>query len=264
MNLGRWQIYTPFLVRIGLGAVFVIGGAKLVFTGDWTALAAMYVDPAKGFISPFFAERITSFGIGIGTFLRWMGSVEILLGLSLIAGFLTSLSAVLMGLLLWTFPVASPVIPGEIRLSRDLALMGCCFGLAQMGGGKGSLDALFGIAPSFLEKQKDAISLTFRLSLAFTFITSSLFAGGPFDNVLNTFLPRPVLFLLGLLLAGGLFVRGVAGVTILWLAVVIVNALVAKGLLLGLDSIKRELGFIAVAGALLVLGGGRFRLGRKS
>jgi len=42
MDIGRWQTYTPLLVQIGLGAVFVIGGAKLVFTGDRTALAMMY------------------------------------------------------------------------------------------------------------------------------------------------------------------------------------------------------------------------------
>lgn len=50
-SCGRWQVRADVLMallRMTLGVIFVVGGIKLAFLGDTTALVASYTDPAKG------------------------------------------------------------------------------------------------------------------------------------------------------------------------------------------------------------------------
>jgi uncharacterized membrane protein YphA (DoxX/SURF4 family) len=244
--------------RICVGIVFVIGGIKLVFPSDPEALAASYVDPSTGWISPYFADLITTqLGFQVSLFLQLQGIVEILLGVALILGLLTPVVAVVMGLMYWAFTVANPAV-GQIRLSRDLALMGICFAIALAGPSRWSLDSRLLGRRLRIDERKDAVVLVIRLSLAFTLVTSALFAGGLFDNHLNTTLPKLLVLILGLLLAIGVYPRWLAGLVAVWMLYLIAANLVAKGLLPGLDSVKREIGFFGAALAVFALGADRW------
>ncbi len=161
-------------------------------------------------------------------------------------GLFTPVVSITMGLMFWSFTVANPVM-GEIRLSRDIALMGLCFVVAFAGASAWSMDAqIRGLDFKFLKK-KDALLLFIRLSLAFPLLVSAVFSGGVLDNPLNTTLPKVWVFLLGLLLAAGVFPRWVMAVVFLWLLYPVAGSLFSKGIYWGLEGVKRELGFLAAA-----------------
>lgn len=246
------RLVTP--LRVALGLVFLIGGTKLAFPADATALAASYTNPETGWISPIFAAWITdTLGISIAGWLRLQGLIEIVLGLALVLGAYTSIVATIMGLMFWSFAVANPVV-GEIRLSRDIALMGLCFAVAVAGAGAYSIDGDVRRVPSYFPERQDAFSLIIRLSLAYTLIASTLFTGGVFSNHLNSSLPVLAVFLAGLALAVGIFPRWVMTLLFVWMLYLIVGNLFGRGMLAGLDSVKREIGFLA-ASLVYVLSG---------
>ena len=251
------------VLRLCVGMVFVIGGTKLAFPSDPQALAAGYIDPSTGWIDPYFADLITTrLGIQVSWFLQLQGIVEILLGVALILGLLTPVVAVVMGLMYWAFAAANPVV-GQIRLSRDLALMGVCFAIALAGPGRWSLDSrLLGRGPG-IDQRKDQVVLVIRLSLAFTLVASALFTGRVFGNHLNTTLPTLLVLVLGLLLALGVYPRWVAGLLGVWMLYLVAANLLAKGLVPGLDSVKREIGFFGAAVAVFSLGPDRWAWPRK-
>ncbi|MBI4513665.1 MAG: hypothetical protein HY702_06085 [Gemmatimonadetes bacterium] len=261
-NKHRWQFldasYLPTILRVGLGAAFVIGGAKLAFPTDPQALAASYIDPSTGWIAPVFADKITgTLGMDIAEFLRVQGLLEIGLGVALISGAFTTAVATMMGLMFWAFTVANPVV-GQIRLSRDIALMGLCFALAMTGAGGLSLDrGMQRIQPKVVER-KDAFLLIVRLSLAYTLMASALFSGGAFSHHLNTTLPLVVVLLMGVSLAAGVFPRWTMILVFVWMLYLLPTNLLAKGLLPGLDSVKREIGFLAASFVYLLAGPDRW------
>lgn len=246
------------LLRVALGVIFIIGGIKLAFLGETSALVASYTNPDKGWLSPVFADKITQMlGVGIGPFLRTQGLIEIALGLLMALGIGTRVVAVIMGLMFWSFTVANP-IAGEIRLSRDLALMGCCFAVALAGAGAWSLDGRFWQRRSTFASYRDGTLVLIRLSLAFTLLTSAVFASGPFANHLNTTLPIAMVLVMGALLAVGLRPHWIMGLLAVWMLYVVVTSIGAKGVYFGLDSAKRELGFLAAAVVYALLGPDRW------
>lgn len=240
------------ILRIALGVVFVIGGFKLVLTPwigvpDAQALVAQYTDPATGYISPLFATKITeTLGLSIGTFLLIMGVMEITLGVMLGVGIFTPMVAVQMGLMLWAFTAANPVV-GAIRLSRDLALMGLCFAVALAGAGAWSLDGYWRRLPPLVRGRRNVVLVIVRLSLAYPLLASAIFSGGVFENPLNTTLPGGIVFLLGLLLAAGLLARWVSLLLALWMLYLLPAHVAAEGLFLGLNEVKREIGLLAAS-----------------
>jgi uncharacterized membrane protein YphA (DoxX/SURF4 family) len=250
-------------LRIALGTVFVIGGLKLVQPSAFgipghDALALKFLDQQTGYISTLIAARITELlGLRIGTFLLVQGWVEIALGVLLILGVYTRMVAMNMGLMFWAFTVASPVV-GQLRLSRDLGLMGLCFAIALTGAGAWSLDGLWSRHRHKFAESRDAALVLIRLSLAYPLIVSSLFTGGAFDNVLNSTLPVWLVLLVGLLLAAGVLPRGLMLLVALWMLVLLPATLAAKGTLQGLDAVKREIGFLAASLAYTVAGPDRW------
>jgi uncharacterized membrane protein YphA (DoxX/SURF4 family) len=246
------------LLRVALGAVFIIGGIKLAFLGDTSALAASYTNPQQGWIAPIFADKITqTLGVGVGPFLRLQGLVEIALGGLLALGLGTRIVAVAMGLMFWSFAVANPVA-GEIRLSRDIALMGLCFAVALAAVNPRRAHGRLWQRRLTYTSHQDAILLLIRLSLAFTLLTSAVFASGPFANPLNTTLPIVAVFALGLFLVAGLRPHWIMGVVAAWMLYIILSRIGAKGVYFGLDSAKRELGFLAGAVVYAWLGPDRW------
>lgn len=247
----------PTVLRSALGLIFIIGGIKLAFPSDPGALAASYVDPQSGWISPYFAEQITDrIGIQIQSFLRIQGLVEIALGSLLILGLFTPIVAVLAGLMFWSFTVANPVA-GEIRLSRDIALAGLAFALAAAGAGRWSVDEAVRHATLWVEQRRHAVLVVVRLSLAFTLLASALFSGGVMGNHLNSTVPWIVPAALGLGLAAGIAPRWMMAAVILWMLYLVSANLLTHGLFAGLDSTKREIGLLA--GALVYFAGGTDR-----
>ena len=246
------------ILRIALGIVFVIGGIKLAFLGETSALVASYTNPDKGWMSAVFADKITqTLGVSVGTFLRSQGWLEMFLGLLMILGIGTRVVAVIIGLMFWSFTVANP-IAGEIRLSRDIALMGLCFAVALAGAGAWSLDGRLWQRRFTFSQYQDGVLILIRLSLAYTLLTSAVFASGPFANHLNTTLPIAIVFVFGALLAVGLRPHWVMGLLGLWMLYIVVTSIGAKGIYFGLDSAKRELGFLAGAVVYALLGPDRW------
>jgi uncharacterized membrane protein YphA (DoxX/SURF4 family) len=238
--------------------IFVVGGIKLAFLGDTTALVASYTDPAKGWIAPVFQEQITQrLGLSVGVFLRSQGLLEIALGVLLILGLGTSLVALLIGLMFWSFTVANPVA-GEIRLSRDLALMGCCFAVALSGTGAWSLDKRLWHRTSTFLPRRDGVLLLLRLSLAYPLVAAAVFSSGPFANPLNTTVPVVVVLLIGVLLAAGVYPRWVAGLLGLWMVYVVAASMLTQGAYFGLDAAKRELGLLVASLVYALLGSDRW------
>ena len=247
------------ILRAALGVIFVMGGVKLAFPSDAQALAASYVDPAAGWISPFFQQQITDrLGLGVASFLRIQGWVEIVLGSVLILGVRARLFAVIAGLLFWSFAVANPVA-GEIRLSRDLALGGLCIAVALAGPGRWALSQRGRASPPWIEERWELTMMLVRLSLAFTLLTSGLFSDGVMANHLNSTVPPALTLVAGALLALGARPRWVAVALVVWLAVLIPATVIGSGLLAGLDSTKREIALLA--GALVYTLGGPDRWG---
>jgi len=251
------------LLRVALGVIFVIGGLKLVLPTLFgipghEALATSFTDPTKGWISPFFAEKVTEvLGIRISMLLYIQGFIEVLLGVLMILGVFTPMVAVNIGLMFWAFTVASPGI-GQIRLSRDLALMGFCFAIALAGAGPWSIDGKLRRLPSMFRERKDLVLLTIRLSLAYPLIASALFSGGVLNNHLNTTLPAELVLATGVLLAVGVLPRWAMLLVGLWMLYVLPVNLFAKGLYTGLDSIKREIGLLAASLVYLASGPDRW------
>jgi uncharacterized membrane protein YphA (DoxX/SURF4 family) len=246
------------ILRICLGVIFLVGGIKLAFPADPQALSASYTDPSTGWISPFFSDLITTrAGLEVSRFLQLQGLLEIILGLALIIGLYTPAIAVLMALMYWAFTVANPVV-GQIRLSRDLALMGICFALALAGAGRWSLDSMLRGRQARIGERKDAVVAVLRFSLGFTLVTSALFTGGLFDNHLNTTLPGVAVLVMGVLLVSGVYPRWAAGLVAAWMLYLVAANLVAKGFFPGLDSVKREIGFLGAAAVVFVLGADRW------
>ena len=254
--------YLMTVLRVALGTIFLLGGFKLAFPPDPQALAASYVDPSTGWISPVFAEAITGrLGLEISTFLRIQGVIEIALGLLMITGAFTPIVAVWMGLMFWSFTVANPVA-GQIRLSRDIALMGFCFATAAGGAGAASIDERMRGLGGKLAERRDSVLLIVRLSTAYALLASALFPGGVFANHLNSTLPIWIVLVLGVALAAGLLPRWTMGIVFLWLLYVVMANMTGKGLLPGLDSVKREIGLLAASLVYSLGGPDRWSLAR--
>lgn len=234
------------LLRLVLGFVFFISGFKIAFPNDPEALATSYVNPETGWISPYFVTWITeTLGLEVSQYLFFQGILEMIMGAALIFGFFTTLTAVGMGLLYWAFTVANPVA-GEIRLSRDIALMFMTFGLAYYGPGKYSFDRT--IRALHREGREEILSFALRFGIGFTFVMSALFSGGVMSNPLNTTVPLAIVFVLGVLLMANVKIKWVAGATILFLAFAILDTMLAKETLFkAFDGTKRELAFLVGA-----------------
>ncbi|MBI4382365.1 MAG: zf-HC2 domain-containing protein [candidate division NC10 bacterium] len=251
------------MLRVALGAIFVIGGLKLVHPAAFgipgqEALALKFLDPEMGYISPFIAAKIIgTLGVRISTFLLIQGWVEIVLGVLLVGGVGTRMVAMNMGLMFWAFTVASPLV-GQLRLSRDLALMGLSFAIAVTGADTWSLEGHWRGRRSQFADRRDVVLVLIRFSLAYPLIVSALFTGGAFDNPLNGTLPRGLILLVGLLLAAGVLPRGVMLLVALWMLFLLPATLATKGIFQGLDVVKREIGLFAASLAYLVAGPDRW------
>ena len=261
-------------LRLGIGAVFLIGGwwklSRALDPARADALVARYTAP-NGYINAFFQDYLFSGGwITPWAFLTALSALELVAGVALILGLLVRPFAILFGLLVWSFVAALPVLtapgvgveggtfltPSLIVQIRDIGLSGMCFALAAAGSGRWSLDANLlnrGGTPAGLNWS--VFGLLLRLSVAVVFIAGGAFYG--LDHV-KSWSSLPILLLaVGLVMASGHGVRLAAGAALAVVLIYCANAVsFEKSLWDNFNAVKREIAFIAAALVLLRFSGG--------
>ena len=254
-------------LRIGLGALFVTGGAyklSLLLSPATSAQIVATYTSTKGYINEFFMAFLFAPGMALTpwSFLTALSTFELVTGVMLLAGLLVRPVALIYAFLLWTFVIALPVVttngvdpgvktymaPAMLVQVRDIALSGFMFVLYGLGSGIRSVDVrIFGGDALKPVISWDVASLLLRLSLAVVLIVGGLFAGMP--NIKTFIEPGLLLVVAGLaLLWGGQVTRYAAGVVCAVLLVYMLGKLgLDKGLIGNLNAVKRELALFAGA-----------------
>lgn len=266
---------TAFVLRIGLGLVFTIGGwsklSQLIDPARSEAIVALYTGP-KGYINTFFLDYLFYDGAWLTpwSFLTVLSTFELLSGLALLAGLLVRPLALLYAFLLWTFVFSLPVVltpgvavsettylaPALFVQVRDITLSGLMFMLFNLGPGRWSLDErLMGPTVQGTRVSWDHLGLLLRLSLAVTLLVAGFFAG--LSNIKDFGMPAVVLIAAGVaMLVEGRAARVAGGVLIAMMVIYMAGKLsFDKSLIANLNAIKREFALVA-AGLVLALRGG--------
>lgn len=272
------------ILRLGLGLVFLAGGwwklSRAIDPNQSAALAEKYM-ASNGYINSFFEQFL--FEGALGSFLTPLGflialsAFELLSGIALLSGLFVRGLSFIYAFLLWSFVIALPVVtvpdvatdikthfsPAILVQIRDIGLSGAFFALLAMGSGRYSLDQkLFGrgFAPASLNWNH--FGLLLRLSVAIVFIVGGVFAG---YGHIKSFIPSPIILtIIGIILASGYLTRLASIAAFLIIAWYCVGKLsMETSFFNNLNSVKRELAFLAVTIVLAVFGGGQaYRPGR--
>ncbi|MEM9030668.1 MAG: DoxX family protein [Pseudomonadota bacterium] len=254
-------------LRIGLGALFLIGGlwklSQLLSPAYSEAIVASYT-ASTGYINEFF--MVWLFGTGAmltpWSFLTMLSAFELVSGLMLLAGLLVRPLALIYGFLLWTFVISLPVVttngvdpgvatyqaPAMLVQIRDIALSGMMFALYCLGSGVRSVDRrIFGPQAAESVVSWENVGLLLRLSLALVFIVGGLFAG--MANIKSYFEPGIVMLVIGLaVLWGGQVTRYAATAACAVIVFYMITKLgFDKSLLANFNAVKRELAIFAAA-----------------
>lgn len=269
-------------LRAALGLVFLVAGLKLIVPAPFglgdsrDQLVASFTDPVKGWMAPWSVQFLTDHGVTVSAGLLTQGVLEVLLAVGLLAGIATPRFAMVAAMMLVMFTVLSPT-GGQIRISRDLAIAAAALALAFWGGGRWSVDGwylrraenadgrlarLAGLTTVARGGNRDRGLLLIRLGMVYTLGASALFAGGVFNNPMNTSLPQPILLLLAVTLASGIGARYLMGGIVAWLLVVSIGKIASMGLLIGAENVKRELALAVIAAVYTVAGPDRWTLPR--
>lgn len=269
-------------LRLGLGAVFVIGGynklAQLIDPATQGAILGRYLGPL-GYINGFFSELLFQGPLGSVItpwgFLTTLSTFELVGGVALIVGLAVRPLALVYGFLLWSFVMALPVAtapgivapdtytsPALLVQARDVALSGLMFVLFNLGAGARSLDGwLIGAGATAKTANWDNLGLLARFSLAAPLLIGGMFAG--LDHIHTFQAPAVLLVGLGAAVLGGMQVRVAAlGVAFVMLAFAAQSVDFDRSLIANLNGVKREFALFAAAAVLARFGGGaKFTLG---
>lgn len=262
------------MLRIGLGAVFIIGGwwklSRALDPMRASDLVAQYTAD-DGYINVFFMEYL--FGNGLIApldFLILLSSFELISGLLLVFGLFVRSLSFIHAFLLWTFVLALPVTtmagagayapghysPAMLVQIRDIGMSGMFFVLFNLGSGVRSIDrSLLGRGFASSSLSWNALGLLLRLSVAAVFLVGGFFFG--FDHI-KSYVPIPVLLIaIGAMIACGHLVRPAA---LAGAAVILFYSATQIGFDVPLwdnfNAIKREIAFLAALAVLGLLGGG--------
>ncbi len=256
-----------FSLRIGLGALFVVGGinklSKLLSPSTSDLIVASYIS-TTGYINEFFMAFLFAPGAALTpwSFLTALSTFELVTGVMLLAGLLVRPVALLYAFMLWTFVIALPVVttngvdpgvktymaPAMLVQIRDIALSGFMFVLYGLGSGVRSIDyRLFGPDATKSVMSWQVVGLLLRLSIAIVLIVGGLFAGMP--NIKTYLEPGLLLVIVALaILWGGPATRYAAGVCCAVIFVYMLGKIgLDKGVIGSLNAIKRELAIFAGA-----------------
>jgi len=271
------------LLRLGLGAVFVVGGwaklSRLLGPAKSDAILTEYLGPL-GYINTLFQDFLFSDRLPIGLtpwgFMTALSGFELVSGLMLMAGLLVRPLAVFWALLLWSFVPSLPVVttpgvalaaatytsPAMLVQIRDIGLSGLFFVLYQLGAGRASVDAHLFHLPAQRAVNWDALGLLLRISLGVVLLTAGAFHG--YAKVTTFGMPAWLLMPVGLGLMAGVQTRWFGAAAAAMMAVYMAQKLGGATSVLGyLNGIKREFGFLAAGACLALAGGGQaWRLGQ--
>ena len=264
------------ILRVGLGAVFLIGGMSklslLLGSATHDGMVANYMGTA-GYINTVFQSFLFPSGenslLSPSFFLTALSTFELVSGIMLIIGFMVRPLALFYAFLLWSFVVSLPVhtVPGvEVSVKtytspalfvqiRDVALSGMMFTLFNLGSGLLSVDKRY-----FAERKDinwDNLGLLLRFSLGMAFIIAGFF--GNYDKIATFATYTPLLSLIGIALIFGnnTVVRGAgAAVVAVMLWYMAQKISLDKSVIANVNGIKREFALAACGGTLLMLGGG--------
>lgn len=277
-----------FVLRIGLGLVFLSGGlaklSKLLVSSTQMGMVDLYLSPG-GYINQFFYDYLFTNGI-LGDlmtpwfFLTSLSALEFVAGVALLIGFGVRAFSLLFALLCWSFVISLPVVnasgfevvtkthtaPAILVMIRDIAISGMLFVLYNLGPGSWSLDKrLFGTTTrdttaaattdtEDVQTNWDGLGLLLRLSIGFVFLVGGAFYG--LENI-KSFAHPAILLAIGLVLVignGARYAAYAGAAVLLWY---IFNTMgFDKGLIGNMNSIKREFALLAAMIVLGVLGGG--------
>ncbi len=270
------QAQLALMLRVGLGAVFVIGGwaklSRLLSPAQADGIVAEYMGPL-GYINETFQEWLFAGPLGDvlspWLFLTALSAFELVAGFMLIAGLFVRALSVVWAALLWSFVVSLPVVttpgvtpeaqtytsPALFVQIRDVALSALFVVLYLLGAGARSVDATRLGRPTALGRSWDPLGLVMRLSLGLLFAVGGFFNG--FHKVPTFGASAELLAIIGLGLIAGVYTRALAlaalGV-VAWYMIGKISG--ASGLLGYANSVKREVAFVAAFGALAWAGGG--------
>jgi len=269
---------SAFVLRIGLGLVFLAGGlaklSKLLVPAKQAEMVDLYLS-SGGYINQFFFDYLFHDGILSGLMSPWLfltalSTLEFITGVALIIGLGVKFFSLLFAFLCWSFVISLPVVnapgfeivtkthtaPAILVMVRDIALSGLLFTLYNLGPGAWSLDEkIFGPQVKAKEVNWDALGLLLRLSLALVFIIGGAFYG--LENIKSFALPL-ILLPIGVVLLFGNGVRYAAVAALLVIGWYMLTTFAFdKGLVGNMNSVKREFALLASALILSVLGGGR-------
>lgn len=268
---------SAFILRIGLGLVFLAGGlaklSKLLVPATQGDMVNLYLS-AGGYVNQFFFDYLFHDGILSGLMSPWLfltalSTLELVAGIALLIGLGVKFFSLLFALLCWSFVISLPVVnapgfeivskthtaPAILVMIRDIALSGLLFVLYNLGPGAWSVDErLFGPQVKAQEVNWDALGLLLRISLGLVFVIGGAFYG--LENI-KSFAPAIILLPIGLVLLFGNGARyaAIAAVLVIgWYMLTTFN--IDKGLVGNMNSVKREFALLASALVLAVLGGG--------
>jgi uncharacterized membrane protein YphA (DoxX/SURF4 family) len=268
---------SAFILRIGLGLVFLAGGlaklSKLLVPAKQGEMVNLYLSPG-GYINQFFFDYLFHDGILSGLMSPWLfltalSMLELIAGIALLIGLGVKFFSLLFAFLAWSFVISLPVVnasgfevvtkthtaPAILVMIRDIALSGLLITLYNLGPGVWSVDEkIFGPQVKAKEVNWDALGLLVRVSLALVFIVGGAFYG--LENIKSFALPI-ILLPIGVVLLFGNGVRyaGVAAMLVIaWYMLSTFSF--DKDLVANMNSVKREFALLASALMLAGLGGG--------
>lgn len=268
---------SAFILRIGLGLVFLAGGlaklSKLLVPAKQEDMVNLYLS-AGGYINQFFFDYLFHDGILSALMSPWLfltalSMLEFIAGIALIIGLGVKFFSLLFALLCWSFVISLPVVnasgfeivtkthtaPAILVMIRDIALSGFLFILYNLGSGVWSLDEkIFGPQVKAKEVNWDALGLLLRVSLGLVFVVGGAFYG--LENI-KSFAPAIILLPIGVVLLFGNGARYAAVAALFVIAWYMLTTFsLDKGLVGNMNSVKREFALLASALIVSVLGGG--------
>lgn len=269
--------FAALALRLGLGIVFVIGGAnklgKLMDPATHDGLVASYTG-TTGYINSFFLDYL--FGGRFGdwltadVFLTLLSSFELVAGLLLVIGLAVRPLSLIYAFMMWSFVIALPVVtvpemavdgsairaPALLVQIRDIGLSGMMFALFALGAGVYSLDRRWGLENQDRSQPDwEHLGLLLRLSAGVIFMVGGAFAG--MDHIQSFAVPGWILFVLGLMLISGLGARAAGLAVVLVMLWYMASKLsLDKSLIGNLNGIKREFAILVAGGLLGWRGGG--------
>lgn len=274
----RWSFdQSAFVLRIGLGLVFLAGGlaklSKLLVPEKQADMVGLYFS-AGGYVNQFFFDYLFHDGILSGLISPWffltaLSALELFAGIALIIGLGVKFFSLLFAFLCWTFVISLPVVnapgfeivskthtaPAILVMIRDIALSGLLFALYHLGSGVWSVDErIFGAQVKAKEVNWDGLGLLLRVSLGLVFIVGGAFYG--LENI-KSFAPAIILLPIGIVLLSGNGAKyaGIAAILVIaWYMLTLLSF--DKGLVGNMNSVKREFALLASAIVLAVQGGG--------